>query len=193
MTMKENILNVFKFLTKVDISNGIPRRLYPKLLTLLKTYPKSNYARTSRGIYASTVGNFWWVRAGEQKYGWERTLRSIISNFDCVDNTDVCDCKTFLERAHKLTRARVPYWVRCFFYKYNTRKHDWELMPSQNGEGIPDAIVIIVDDGVALLIEATIDFEANARYFKITNYCFVRGVPAFVYELLKTLTNDKPL
>lgn len=192
--MKETLLDTFRFLTKIDISKGISRRLYPKLLTLLKTFPKSTYARTSRGIYASAFGNFWWVKGGDQKYGWERTLCSIIKNFDCVDNTDVCDCRTFMERAAKLTRAREPYWIRCFFYEYNTRTIApvlISLMP--NEKAIPDIIVITVDDVIALLVETVFDRESKKLYFKITNYCFIRGPQPFGNGLLEMLQNDKAL
>ena len=191
--MKETILDVFKFLTKIDVSKGISRRLYPKLLASLKTFPKSTYARTSRGIYASAFGNFWWVKGGDQKYGWERTLCSIIRNFDCVDNTDVCDCRTFMERAAKLTRAREPYWIRCYFYEYNMRTLEPILMPLMPSEkSIPDIVVVTVDDVVALLVEAMLD-ESGKHYFEITNYCFIRGTQPFGNGLLEMLQNDKAL
>ena len=189
--MKESIIDVFKFLTKIDISKGISRRLYPKLLASLKTFPKSTYARTSRGIYASAFGNFWWVKGGDQKYGWERTLCSIIRNFDCVDNTDVCDCRTFMERAAKLTRAREPYWIRCFFYEYNMQTLGYKLLMS--GGDIPDTIVVTVDDVIALLVEAMINFESGEHYFEITNYCFIKGTQPLGNGLLEMLRNDKAL
>lgn len=182
--MKETIIETFKFLVRIDIRKGISRRLYPKLLALLKTYPKSTYAKTSLGIYASGFGNFWWVKDGGQKYGWERTLRSIISNFDCVDNTDVCDCRTFNGRAAKLTRAKEPYWVRCYFYKSNRFLFDNDT---------PDVVVITVDDVIALLVQTVIDPEDDTKRFKITNYLFIKGAYKFGDGLLKELTNDKAL
>lgn len=186
MTMEENILNEFRFLTKIDISKGIPRRLYPKLLALLKTFPRSTYQKTSSGIYASAFGNFWWVRRGDQKYGWERTLCSIIRNFDCIDNTDVCDCRTSMERAAKLTRAREPYWVRCFYYKYNARMRKFVPLANLVKE-TPTAILVLVDDVIALLVESMVNLRAGTRCFKITNYCFIKGVPPSSYELLEEL------
>lgn len=182
--MKEYVLNALKFLVHIDISKGISRRLYPKLLTLLKTFPKSTYQKTSKGIYAPKFGNFWWAKSGEQRYGWERTLRSIISNFDCVDNTDICDYKTFTERAAKLSRAREPYWVRCFFYKSNKFLLDGDT---------PDVIVITIDDVIALLVETVIDPEDEASRFEITNYLFIGGIYKYGDTLLKALTDDKAL
>lgn len=192
--MKEYVLSALKFLVQIDISKGISRRLYPKLLASLKTFPKSTYQKTSRGIHASCFGNFWWVNSGDQKYGWERTLRSIIKNFDYVDNTDVCDCKTFLTRAAKLTRTNVPYWVRCFFYEYNARAHKWEIIPlPQRYESIPSAIVISIDDVIVLLVEKMISLESGERFFKITNYCFIKGTPTLGSSFLEALINDKEL
>lgn len=190
--MKKNILNDLKFLTEVDISKGISRRFYPKLLALLKTYPKSTYQKTSRGIEASEFGNFWWVRNGYQKYGWERTLRSIIRNFDCVDDTDVCNCETFFERAKRLTRAREQYWVDCFYYKYNARIRKFVPLAKVEEE-TPTVILVLVDDVIALLVENIVNLRTNTRCFKITNYCFVRDVPSSSYELLEKLMNDKTL
>lgn len=64
-------------------------------------------------------------------------------------------------------------------------------MPIAQGNEIPAAILVWVDDVVALLVEAMIDLDDT--YFKITNYCFVKGVPSSSYELLETLMNDKAL
>lgn len=190
--MKEYVLSALKFLVQIDISKGISRRLYQKLLASLKTFPKSTYQKTSRGIRASCFGNFWWVNSVDQKYGWERTLCSIIRNFDCVDNTDVCDCRTFRERAAKLTRAREPYWIRCFFYEYNMQTLKSELKLLMSEVDIPDIVVITVDDVIALLVEAMFD-ESGKHYFEITNYCFIRGTQPFNNGLLEMLQNDKAL